>query len=392
MQASRWRMLVAGAAACALSATAVSPAAAQSVSVYHQDAESRHFTTSAGGWTSSVGQDGPCTPFTCPTVTNSHETSAGAGGAGDGHLRTALDGTLGVSGVVSGAWLSPAFAYTGAVGLAPDRLEFSFARRVELSNFASASQNNATYTVEIVGAGGGAVAAIVVDNQPLSESPDFVPVGPIEVDPGLLTIGQQYQVRITTRFAFGSTVVPGGSVDYDDVTLSAVDDPAPPAGPGGPGGSGGQGGSGGAGDPGGPGSSGPRGPRGPQGPRGDRALDTAFLTSFVKNNTRNWVGLNGNALEVLVRCPGRAKEKGGVCRYKLTALWKRRGPAATSTRTVSLRAKAKRVVALPLLPTLQRRVAGREQILVRYEVRVGDVRAKVFKQMKIVRCQRVASC
>jgi hypothetical protein len=95
---------------------------------------------------------------------------------------------------------------------------------------------------------------------------------------------------------------------------------------------------------------------------------------------------------VLVRCPGRAKEKGGVCRYKLTALWKRRGPAATGTRTVSLRAKAKRVVALPLRPALQRRVAGREQILVRYEVRVGDVRAKVFKQLKIVRCQRVASC
>jgi hypothetical protein len=388
MQASRWRMLAAGAVASALS-VAAAPAAAQSVTVHHQDAESRHFTTSAGGWTSSVGQDGPCTPLTCPAVANSHETSGGAGGAGDGHLRTAVDGTLGVSGVVSGVWLSPAFTYAGAGGLVPDRLEFALARRVELSNFASASQNNATYTVEIVGAGGGAVAALVVDNQPLNESPDFVPVGPTEVDAALLTVGQQYQIRITTRFAFGSTVVPGGNVDYDDVTLSAIDDPAAPAGPGGPGG---RGGSDGSGDPGGPGTSGPRGPRGPQGPRGDRALDTAFLTSFIKNNTRNWVGLKGNALAVLVRCPGRAKEKGGVCRYELTALWKRRGPAATSSRTASLRAKGKRVVALPLLPTLQRRVAGREQILVRYEVRVGDVRAKVFKQLKIVRCQRVASC
>jgi hypothetical protein len=273
--------------------------------------------------------------------------------------------------------------------LAPDRLEFAFARRVDLSNFASASQNNATYTIEIVGAGGGAVAALIVDNQPLSDSPDFVPVGPTEVDPALLTVGQQYQIRITTRFAFGSTVVPGGSVDYDDFVLSAIDDPALPAGPGGPGGPGGSGG--GAGDP-GAGSGGPSGPRGPQGPRGNRPLDTAFLTSFIKNNTRNWAGLNGNALAVLVRCPGRAKEKGGVCRYKLTALWKRRGPAATSTRTVNLRAKAKRVVALPLLPSLQRRIAGREQILVRYEIRVGDVRAKVFKQLRIVRCQRVASC
>jgi hypothetical protein len=389
MHSARWRAAAAGAAACLWSMIAAGPAFGQAVSVYHPDAESRHFTTSAGGWTGSEGEGGSCTPFTCPTVTNSHQSSGGASGAGDGHLRTAVDGTLGVSGVVTGTWLSPAFTYAGAAGQAPDRLELALARRAELTNFASASQNNATYTVEIVGAGGGGVAALVVDNQPLSDSPAFVPVGPLAVDPGLLAVGQQYQIRITTRFAFGSTVVPGGSVDYDDVLLTAVDDPAPPAGPGGPGGPGG-----GTGDPGSPGSGspGPTGPRGPQGPRGDRALDTAFLTSFIKNNTRNWVGLNGNALEVLVRCPGRAKEKGGVCRFKLTALWKRRGPAATRTRNVNLRAKGKRIVALPLVPGLQRRVATRGQILVRYEVRVGDVRAKVFKQLKIVRCQRAASC
>lgn len=389
MRAVRLRAVAAGAVACLWSLSYVGSAAGQASTIYHPDAESRQFSTSAGGWSSSEGSGGACTPLSCPTVTNSHQPSGGAGGASDGHLRTAVGGLLGVSGVVSGTWLSPAFAYQGAAGQVPDRIEFALARRAELSNFASASQNNATYSVEIVGAGGGAVAGLVVDNQPLSDSPDFVPVGPLAVDPALLSVGQAYQVRVTTRFAFGSTVSPGGSVDYDDIVLTAIDDPAVPGGPGDPGGSGDPGD---PGAPGGPGTGGPAGPQGPQGPRGGNVLDAAFLTSFIKNNTRNWAGLRGNALEVLVRCPGRATQQGGVCRFKLTALWKRRGPAASGTRTAAVRAKAKRVARLPLAAAFRGRVQRRQQILVRYEVRVGDVRAKVFKQLRVVRCERVASC
>jgi hypothetical protein len=362
------------------SLTLAGPAAGQAVSTYHPDAESRQFTTSAGGWTSSQGEEGPCTPLTCPTLTNSYQPTGGASGAGDGHLRTEVSGLLGVSGVVAGTWLGPAFTYQGAGGQVADRVELTLERRADLSNFASASQNNATYTVEIVGAGGGAVAALVVDNQPVSDGAAFVPVGPLSVDPAQLVAGQAYQIRITTRFAFGSTVQPGGSVDYDDVVLTATDDPDAPANPGIPG------------TPGAPGTPGSPGPQGPQGPSGGNAIDAAFLTSFIKNNTRNWAGLRGNALEVLVRCPGRATQKGGVCRFGLTALWRRSGPSASGKRTVALRAKRKRSVGLSLRPAFRAKVQRRSQILVRYAVRVGDVRVKVFKQLRVVSCARVASC
>lgn len=359
------------------------PAAAQQTSAYHPDAESRVFATSAGGWTGSSGSEGPCVAsFTCPSVTNSFQANDGTGGVGDGFLRTAVGSSLtGVTGEVTGIWESPTFTYQGAGGDVPDEVQLVLDRRADVAAFASSTGSTVDYTVEILNVTAGTTAAVPVDHLPMTDSDSWVPVGPFAVEPDQLTAGQQYMVRITSRFSYDGEVLPSGSIDYDNIALEATTLPGPAPGPAGPPGPSGP--SGGGGKPGG---------QGKPGKPGGNKLDVAFLNSFIKNNTRNWVGLRGNRALVFVRCPGRAKQEARFCRFQLTALLKRSGPAASGTVTRKLAPRGKGVVGLPLRSAFRGKLVQKPTLLVRYRVQVGKIKTTVFKQLRVVRCAKVASC
>ena len=381
MRTIRWCIALAIATGCLISGFATS-AVAQTVSAYPPDNEARLFTTSAGGWTSSTTSSGFCESISlCPTMTNSFESSGGTGGASDGFLRSRIDSSLtGAQGQTSAVWVSPSFTYQGAGGQVPDTILFGLHRRASVGPFLAVSGTNADYTVEIINAAGAPVA-VPLDHQRIGEAADWLPVT-AEVDPAKLVIGQDYRLRITSTFTFGVEVEPGATVDYDELGLLATDEPAPPPGPPGP-----PGAPGAPGAPGSPGSQGGQGPRGPGGP-----IDVAFLNSFIKNNTRNWVALNGDHAGVLVRCPGRAKQVAKSCRFQLTVLMKRRGPNASKTAKFALKPHGKRVANLKLRNRFVKKLAAKETILVRYRVQVGKLLTTVYKQLRVVHCERSATC
>lgn len=370
-------------AAAGLAAVAA-PALGQGTSVYPTDSEARTFATSSGGWTASSSTAGECAQgLLCPAVTNTHQPSGGTGGAGDGFLRTTLGNSIvAAGGESSGVWESPTFTYRGGAGEAPDQVQLALQRKAKIAPFLNGAGAQADYTVEIVGAPSGAAVAVPVDHQPIGESPSWIPVGPIEVDPSALTIGQDYRIRITSHFQFAAQVLASADVDYDEVSLTAVKSAKPqPGSPGAPG------------APGAQGSPGAQGPQGQKGKPGKSAslLDVAFLNSFIKNNTRNWIGIRGRTGLVFVRCPGRAKLLSSLCRFELAALVKRSGPQASRTAKLKLKPRGKRTVSLALRQGAKK-LARQKTILVRYEVKVGNVRTKVFKQLRVVHCKRVASC
>jgi hypothetical protein len=370
-------------AAAGLAAVAA-PALGQGTSVYPTDGEARTFATSSGGWTASSSSAGECAQgLLCPAITNTYQPSGGTGGAGDGFLRTTLgDSIVAAGGESSGVWESPPFTYQGAAGEIPDQVQFALQRKANVAPFLNGAGAEADYTVEIVGGPSAAAVAVPVDHQPIGESATWIPVGPIDVDPSALTIGQDYRIRLTSHFEFAAQVQTSADIDYDDVSLTAVKSAEPQPGMSGTPGT--------SGTPGSPGAQGPQGQKGKPG-KSASLLDVAFLNSFIKNNTRNWIGIRGRTGLVFVRCPGRAKLLSSVCRFELAALVKRSGPQASRTAKLKLKPRGKRTVSLALRQGAKR-LAQQKTVLVRYVVKVGNVQAKVFKQLRVVHCERVASC
>jgi Ca2+-binding RTX toxin-like protein len=203
--------------------------AAAQTSVYHPDQASRSFGGSAGGWVGSDSAGGPCAiPLLCPAVSNGFVASGGTGGAGDGHLRTELGGLLGVGGEVRGIWRSPAFTYRGARGQQPDRIELGLDRRAEVDSFLAATGNEADFTVELVDQSAGNTAVTVAGPTSLAGASGWSAIPTAAVNPAQLEIGHAYHLRVTSRFQFGADVVPGATIDYDNVVLTATRDPRDP--------------------------------------------------------------------------------------------------------------------------------------------------------------------
>jgi hypothetical protein len=341
------------------------PASAQEVSIYHPDAESRTFRTSVGGWTNSDTESGLCVPaLTCPTPENTFEPEDGRAGPNDGHIRTAISGPAGAAGDVAGIWQSPSFVYNGAQGQQPTQIAFALNRKFDIADFLDVGGTSSTFTVEIVNPNTGVVAAVVFDNVPVTaDVPEWTPAGPVDVAPGLLALGRTYAIRITSRFIFGSTVLPGATLDYDDVGFLAIRDPSAPG-----------------------------GPPGPPGPPGEGRFDAAFATSFINNNMRNWIGIRRGKGLVLVRCPGRARKETDACRFHLTVLWKRNGPPASPERSAAVAPKKKTIVALPIRGQFRDQILTRDMVLVRYRFRAGSVSTTVYKQLRIINCANAGAC
>jgi hypothetical protein len=211
-------------AACAagLALWALPAAAGAAVSVYHPDAESRNFASSAGNWSNDTESDGLCLPvLLCPVVTNEHVATGGT--QGDGYIETSLISLLGVAGESRAIWSSPSFTYNGTNGKVPTKLTLRVVRDSDLAALLAAVGNEADYSVEIVDDVTG-VSTRVIDRASLRPTQGWTTSGRVRVDEEDLDIGRAYHIRIISRFIYGAEVIPGGAVGYDDVTLLAKRD------------------------------------------------------------------------------------------------------------------------------------------------------------------------
>jgi hypothetical protein len=173
------------------------------------------------------------------------------------------------------------------------------------------------------------------------------------VDPDALTNGHSYAFRITTTYSTGATVIPGGSADYDNVVLTAKQ--VPVARPG-----------------------------GNTIINQNRVLNKAFLTGFVNNNMSNHLRVRNHTLYVFNRCPGIARQKGRGCRFEVQALWHRNGPTATDQRSFFLVPGQTRTVKLKLKRQYWSAIFLRDQVLLRFKVKIGSLTSTVHKQLRVV--------
>lgn len=333
--------------ATVVAASAIVPASAfgaEAVSDYHPDENARSFRTNAAGWEASSQTFGFCLgTLTCPEATNTFEATGGARGAGDGHIRTAFASTSGVGGTSQGTWRSPAFAYRGAGGQEATEVEFRLSKRADTATMLAAAGNSVTYSVELVDLDDGGNAVGVLENAPLAPTEGWVRTRGTGVDERDLETNHRYRIRLTTTYAYGAQVVPGGSVDYDDVRLRALRDEN---GDGdGDDGAGGGGGGGGAGNGG--------------------------------------AVLKGKNLFLKLKCLGVARS--GKCKVRATALMSKRGSRVTFPIQRKVRAKKGKVVRMRVRPRFVNQLQKQDRVLVRSKVRAGEKRKVRYKRYRLIK-------
>jgi len=338
------------------------PAAAGAAgSKYPSASAARGFEGGAVGWDSSSSTEGVCLPpLLCASVENSFRGSGGADGGG--YIRSAYTGVAGamaVAGTTTGVWQSPPFTYAGVGGAEPGSISFAMDRRASVDQLLAVDGNSAEYSVRLVDLSTGGEAVTLIAPTTLAGAGSWTAVSGRSIDPGSLTIGDEYRIQISSRYTSGTSVLATGSADYDNVVLSAV--------AGGAGGSGGKGGS---------------GKHKGSGGEGAGAFDSQRLEELLRGATPATATLNnGKRLLVRVKCP---RKVGRECRTTVQGLL-RKGRPATQRRTVSLRSGKSKLVALKVKPKARKQVAKRKRILVRQKVRAGKATATVFKARLLIR-------
>jgi Ca2+-binding RTX toxin-like protein len=213
------RTATAAAVTVAISVGAASAAAAITTD-YHPTPVSRDFSTSVGDWTQETTNT-LCVPLvSCPTVTNSHIATDGAGGALDGFIRTEVSALASAVNVTTATWTSPDFVYNGAGGLTPDSVTFTIDRRVNAGALLDGLSGE-EYRVELDRAGGPTGDLILAEGTIVNQ-PTWTPLAAVQVDPADLTIGATYRFHVVTELSFVvGGVLPAGTFDYDNVLLRA---------------------------------------------------------------------------------------------------------------------------------------------------------------------------
>ena len=333
-------LALAGAAIIALAAPQVAAAAS---SAYPKPSEARSFHTSDGGWHSSTSFGGLCIPsVNCPTVTNDFVANGGTGGQGDGYLRTTIGSLLGVGATSRGIYKSPAFTYTGAAGVEPSSLTFGIERRSTLGQLLAVAGNSAEYSVDLVDLTQGGNATSVIDSDPIGDQNSWLAKS-VSIAPGSLTVGDQYRVQITSVFATGVQVVPGGSVGYDDVVLRAK-------------------------------------------VKGHGHHHHGGGNHRLRHQVSRGIGvahLTRHGLTFKARCPGSARPH--KCAMKLSALLSKKGHKITNTRKARLGAAKTRRIRLHLKHGYAKRVHHRKHILIKARVKVGHQHVNVVKSVRIIK-------
>ena len=354
-----------GALAVAMIASAVSSvspvtAGANTVSEYHPDETARTFGSSAGGWTPSQASAGLCVPvLLCPAVSNTHRASDGAGGSGDGFIRTELGSLLGAASESSGIWTSPPFVYRGAGGKAADRVVLTLSRRSNVSTFLGAAGDSADFSVQVLeGAAGDELRAVPVDRAALTDRTGWTGINPVNLNPDDLRPGSTYRLRIVTRFVSGVAVAPGATSDYDNVSLRAVNITPPGNGTNGSNGQDGQNGSGGSG------------------------LSVAEVRKIIEKGMPGSAAVQGNRIFIRLRCPKRVH---GRCRYGVVGLDRRGGARTTLPRFARIRGSKIKRLGLEVRPGSRESVRGKGQQLFRIRVRALGRTTTYFKRLRLVR-------
>jgi hypothetical protein len=349
----RW---LAGPAACALCLcmALTAPAGADEASEYPSDAAARNFTSGAGSWTSTSTFDGSCiAPVLCPTITNAFVPAGGADG--DGYITAAFSGVAGVNaiaGTSTSVWESPRFAYAGARGAVPTSLVLTMKRRASVDQLLAVEGNSAEYSVQLLDVSAGSTGPTVIGPATLAGADTWSPVPATAIDPGRLNPGDDYRIRITSRYTTGTSVLVTGSADYDNVALRAVR-------------------SGGAGN--GNGNGGGKGNR--------NSLRSKQLLALFRSGMAGTAVLKGNRLFVKVKCP---KAIGGACRITAQGLLRKRKPVTTK-RTVKVGTGKSRQLVLKVKPKFRAKVAMRKRLLVSEKVRAGGTTATAYRVRRLIR-------
>jgi len=419
---------VAGAALLALAAGSASATTTVSVpldSPFDGDAEG--WTVGASEYTSLLSGLSCIPGVTCPMVFGSYQ--AGGGGDGSGYIETGEIGILatGLLTESSGTWESPEFTYLGVAGERPTKVELTLARQAQLTSLLALPGSRATYTVELVDQTTPAGTVMVTNRAPLPGAEEWKRTS-TEIAPSVLAKGDGYKVRIRTAFVVQAAVVPGGSVAYDDVKLTAsrevVDalpkDPEDPAGPGGgnggdgkDGSNGGKGagegkgsndgkgagdgkgaddgkgangrdganGGGAAGRGGAAGSQGRPGGKGATGTEGARGLSAAELrTAIGSQGVAATASLRRGKLVVTGRCPRRVR---GACTVRVQGMLDRR-TAATASGRAKIGAGRRHRFVVAVNPRARPALARLGKLLVKEWVRVGKARVTLYRQLRLV--------
>lgn len=340
-------------AASVASLLLVLPAVAVAASSkYPPSAAARGFSGGAGDWISSTQSTGTClAPVLCASVENSFQESAGAG---DGFIRSAFTGVVGVTavgGTTTGTWESPRFTYNGAGGERATAVGLSLDRRADVDRLLAVEGNAAEYTVRLVDLSEGGEASTLIPARTLAGANAWTTVER-GIDSGSLASGHAYRIQIVSSYTSGTSVLVTGSADYDNVVLQASDGTSGKSGKG-------------------------------NGGNGGGALSERRLEELLRQATPGTavLGPNGKRLFVRVKCP---RKVGRACRTTAQGLLRKRRPA-TRKRTVRLRSGKSRLVALAVKPRARKQVAKRKRLLVRQKVRAGKVTATVYKSRRLVR-------
>ena len=332
----------------ALCLAQAAPAAADQSSEYPADPAARDFTSSAGGWTSTSSFDGSCiAPVLCPTITNAFVPAGGADG--NGYITAAFTGVVGataVAGTSTSVWESPRFAYAGAAGEDPNSVLLTMNRRASVDQVLAVEGNSAEYTVQLSDVSAGGAGPTVMAPATLAGADTWRPVSSGAIKPTLLNPGDDYRIRIVTRYTTGTSILVTGSADYDNVGLRAV-----------------------------------RSTNGNGGGGGRGSLRSKRLLALYRSGIAGTAIVRGNRLFVKVSCPSKI---GRSCRITAQGLLSRHRPA-TAKRTVKVGRGRSRQVVLRVKPKARRKVAKRRRLLVSEKVRAGQTSATVYKVRKLIR-------
>ena len=318
-------------------------AATATTNEYAPDQQARDFNGGAGGWTSQIAHGGLCIPLvTCYSTDTAQVANGGPTGAGDGFMRTRVFTIADAVTQTSSTLLSPPFVYEGVNGEEPKDLTFSLDRRTDLGALLPVIGDNATYTVTAREVGGAAVT--LIDTTTLAGAEDaWTSVTPVSLNPNDLEVGGTYQLEITSTFQPAVQVIGNGSVDYDNVVLSAR---------GGGGGGGGQGNAGAGGGL------------------------TAAASNMIGNAT-----LKGDKIRVKVGCPRFVGPQ--ICSLRVVAKTTRKGPKATAAQGLRVKAGKKRTAKLRVKSAYKAEIAKRNKVVVRVRISAGGKKRTINKRVRL---------
>ena len=201
-------------------------------------------------------------------------------------------------------------------------------RRANVSALLAVTGASADYTVELIDHSGGSNVT-VIDHQSLASTGTWAAVPAVSINPSLLRLGDNYSVRITTRFITPAAVIPSGSADYDNVDLRAV---------------------------------------------------ASSSTRTRANTTTAVLSASHASLFVRLSCPRSYKPR---CKVRATAVTRKHGNAMTNTVRVTIKAGKTKVVALTVKAKYRPRLARAHKVFVREQVRSKKHHKTVVKKLKL---------